>query len=1048
MADPILPRLPDTLISAVVSQSAALFLGAGASFGAKHSSGKKIPSAAKLRDELSDKFLGGRLKEKNLSHVADISINESDFVAVQSFVRDQFIMYEPADYHLIIPRFFWHAIATTNYDLLIEKAFEKEKQNKQQLVIFTKNGQRIDTKMKSIQNGLRYIKLHGCIDHIEDTEIPLILAREQYARYYKNRDRLFKTFEQIGYEFTIIFCGYSLDDPHIQTILFDLTDLGINRPRYYFVSPNLDETETRYWEKHRITCIPSTFELFLKSLENTIPEAQRSIPPLIGGGTESIRKFFRVPNPSESEPLKLFLSSDVDHVRTGMATLGTNPKDFYIGADNTWGPIEANLDVRRRITDNIVVDAILTDEQDRRSLVDLHVLKGPAGHGKTTTLRRVAWEASTQYSKPCIFLREEGALIPQRMRELCELSQQRIYLFVDRAALRMYEIHGMIDAFLTSKMPLTIITAERDNEWNVRCGSLDEYVTQIYPLRNLSENEIRELLNRLETHDALGRLAALTYEQRVREFLVYAERQLLVALHEATLGKSFEEIVKDEFDRIVPSEAQTLYLDVCTLNRLGVPVRAGLISRVSGVRFSDFEERFLKPLEHVVKSYFDQYVGDRMYSARHPHIADMVFQLSLVNSEERYEQLVRIIEGMNIDYSSDHEAFRSLIRGRSIGELFSSYELGRRVYEQAKQMVGSDPHVLQQHAVFEMTHPGGSLATAEESLKRALEIAPYDKSIQHTWANLKRVQANDTGNSLLRSKLRRESRNYLKSLTGGDAKTSHGYYTLVLVLLDDLRELLQSKSGKTQFDLTEEKLIADAVKDIELLFRESQQKFPEEERLLEAESRFRDLLEQDGRAQDVLERAFNKNPRSEWIAVRLSRRFMDIGNVTEAREVLLKCASENPGGKGINFAIGRFYQLYGDTDEKSRVILHLRRSFTENDSNFDAQYWYARELFLAGEKDVSDKMFQRLAHSPVSPEVRNKIRGFVLDENREIRQFQSVIRRKEEAYFFADVEGFPQSVFCHASQAFDDDWGKLFVGKSVVLEIGFSMRGPAARLVS
>ena len=101
----------------------------------------------------------------------------------------------------------------------------------------------------------------------------------------------------------------------------------------------------------------------------------------MGGGTETVRKFYRIANASESAALSNFLSVDVDHVKGNLATDTKAANHFYRGSDNSWGPIESNLDVPRRITDNIIVDAILADEQERQNIVDLHVIKGPAGHG-------------------------------------------------------------------------------------------------------------------------------------------------------------------------------------------------------------------------------------------------------------------------------------------------------------------------------------------------------------------------------------------------------------------------------------------------------------------------------------------------------------------------------------------------------------------------------------------------------------------------------------------------------------------------------------------
>src|SRR3972149_8562629 len=94
-------------------------------------------------------------------------------------------------------------------------------------------------------------------------------------------------------------------------------------------------------------------------------------------------------------------------------------------------------------------------------------------------------------------------------------------------------------------------------------------------------------------------------EERRKFFILTADHQLLVALHEATLGKSFDEIILDEYNRIVPDEAKLLYLDVCTLHRFKVGVRAGLLSRVSGITLNLFQERLLKPLEHVIRVYYD-----------------------------------------------------------------------------------------------------------------------------------------------------------------------------------------------------------------------------------------------------------------------------------------------------------------------------------------------------------------------------------------------------------------------------------------------------------
>jgi SIR2-like domain len=157
--------------------------------------------------------------------------------------------------------------------------------------------------MKKAVNGIQYLKLHGCIDHYMDRDIPFILNSEQYARYFKNRTRMLDRFRDWGTEFPIIFCGYSMSDPHIQSILFDLFDMQQQRQMYYVVDPEIDPIEERYLASHRITPIRTTLKEFLVLLDAAISTISRSLPKSIGGGTSTLRRHYKVANAPESDAL-------------------------------------------------------------------------------------------------------------------------------------------------------------------------------------------------------------------------------------------------------------------------------------------------------------------------------------------------------------------------------------------------------------------------------------------------------------------------------------------------------------------------------------------------------------------------------------------------------------------------------------------------------------------------------------------------------------------------------------------------------------------------
>jgi hypothetical protein len=295
--------LPSNLIESVAAQNAVLFLGAGASYGASHPKGYAIPSGNALRDMIADRFLGGQLKDRSLAQVAELAINESSLIVLQGFVRDIFKDFRPAEFHRLIPTFRWHGIATTNFDMVIDTVYAEYGDPVQNIVPFVKNGQPIETEMKKFFNPLAYLKLHGSIGNYSDLEIPFILATEQYVRYNSNRTRLFERLRDWGSEFPIIFVGYSINDPNIQNILFDLFDLKRRRPAYYVVSPVISEIEERYWSSHRIFSVRATFDEFLSELDKAIAPHARRLSAKLGGGSTSLRTHYRVAGVNESNAL-------------------------------------------------------------------------------------------------------------------------------------------------------------------------------------------------------------------------------------------------------------------------------------------------------------------------------------------------------------------------------------------------------------------------------------------------------------------------------------------------------------------------------------------------------------------------------------------------------------------------------------------------------------------------------------------------------------------------------------------------------------------------
>lgn len=1023
--------IPDFLIQQIRERKAVIFLGAGASRDTLGKGGKKCPTTGELIEKLSTRFLGGKYKTSSLSQVAELAISETNLMEVQTFVSDLFEGLQPSPAHLKLPRFDWYGLATTNYDLLVEEAFRAPGAKGQTLRPFIETTDRVDENLKDPNNVL-YIKLHGCITRINNPACPLILTTDQYIDHRDGRGRLFDIFRDWGYEHPIIFVGQSLQDPDLRAIIGYLSqEIGANRPRYYLVAPDADDTLGRFWETKRITVLKGSFADFMVTLDASIPEAFRHVALAFTTRREhEIERKFRVKTTLSKSTLQ-FLNDDVDYINALNSTPHVRPEDFYKGYSTGFGAIEQNLDVRRKPVDEILTDYVLEDPEKPQEELKFVLVKAHAGAGKSVVLKRIAWDAGKDFDRIALFVRPQGAINVSALRELVAACKERVYLFIDNAADRVREIQSLIKGIGLEGKLLTLIVAERTNEWNNNGQALAGYVSDEYAIRYLSMKEIGLLLDLLERHKALGTLAKLSRQQQVDALSEKAGRQLLVALYEATFGRPFEEILVDEFKNIEPVDAQSLYLTVCVLNRLKVPVRAGVISRIHGIPFNDFKARLFMPLEHVVFAEPDEATRDFVYRARHPNIADVVFQRILANTEERFDLYIRCIKALNVAYAADWKAFWQMIKGRTILEMFPDHRMAMDLYRAAKEAVGDDePHLLHQMALYEMHRPNGSQQEANRLLARAAELAPYDVTIKHSSAEFKLRFLEEGQSRLERSKSLKDAGAILRTLVANDSESAYAHHGLVKVAIRTLRETLANGDS--------DESIAKRIKEAEDELFTASQLFPGDSYLAESEAELAKMLNDDKRARKAMAKAFEVNPRNGFIALRLAHIHQESGDVEKAKSVLKTGLEANNSDKRLHFAYGKLL-MDSKTNTGDELLYHFQRSFTQGDSNYDAQLLYGRELFVTGDIGASRIVFEGLSKVRVSPNLRHKLHYKIVG-----KRFSGKIWRVETNYALIIRDGVGDIIFLHSSNVPMSVWKEIVAGDPITFEIAFTFRGPSA----
>jgi len=731
-----------------------------------------------------------------------------------------------------------------------------------------------------------------------------------------------------------------------------------------------------------------------------------------------------------------FISNDAEYVHTSLPTEEGTPAAFYKGFDLEWYPIEQNLDVRRNLTDTLLFDVILRSEDERPTTTEFYAIKAEAGAGKSTFLRRLAWEAADDAL--CIFFRKYGHIDYESLRELYRLTRMRIFLFIDDAADNVHIIESLLTSAKKDKLPLTLISAERINEWNMSCDRIAPYLTEWFQLRYLSQREIEALVLLLEKHNSLGYLKDFSQTQRIEAFRERAGRQILVALHEVTMGRPFEDILVDEYNEIRPKAAQSLYLAVCVLNRLNIPVRAGLISRTHGIPFTKFKERLFAPLEHVVRVKEDPVRMDYLYSARHPEIAAIVFDRILTSSHDRFNEYIRILAELNIAFTTDREGYRGLIRGKTLLDLFPDHQAVLEIFRTAERIARDDPYLYQQMGIYEMNRPNGNYERAHELIRTAKALDERDSSIAHSLSELARIRAEKADSKREKERYRHEAKKLATSLLSDINSGSYARHTIVKILMAELKELLQSEaSTDREIDRT--------IENIEGHLEKGLQEHPNDPYLLAAESDFGRMLQDEERAIEALNRAFTANKRNTFVASRLSKAYEAAGNLPLATKTLRDALDANPNDRQLHY---RYAMLLKESGGESldTLIYHFRRGFTRWDSNYEAQFWFARYTFESSDeatREESKTVFRKLRDTPMAHDVRTGVRDLI-KESGVPQVFTGTVVKKEDTTGFVQRDGPGDWLFFHKSDVAYEIWTKIRIQQRVIFKIGFSFSGAKA----
>ena len=200
-------------------------------------------------------------------------------VALNELLMRLFRDLEPTPTHRLLARLGFKLMYTTNYDTLLETAFQRELGYNP--IVVARN-----TDIALVRERNTIVKLHGDINQTDT----IIITETDYADYPRDRKALFDILRADLYSHSFIFMGYGLRDDSLRTLYRSMVSvLGRFVNLSYAVLPpeEFDAEEEGIWrDKFRIQLlsskIPEFVELLFAAVEqdhhkNQLEERQRRV---------------------------------------------------------------------------------------------------------------------------------------------------------------------------------------------------------------------------------------------------------------------------------------------------------------------------------------------------------------------------------------------------------------------------------------------------------------------------------------------------------------------------------------------------------------------------------------------------------------------------------------------------------------------------------------------------------------------------------------------------------------------------------------------------
>lgn len=612
----------DNLAQLIKPERTILLLGAGAC----------VPSGGPTGPELAQRLasrLGLSTADRDLSELSGIFENRRGRRELVETVREQFTQLEPTGGLLAIPSFSWRRIYSTNFDRLVEKAYQRADKA---LLVVRSNFEFADP----IQSDAILYKIHGCIsqDVAFGDQARMVLTEQDYDEYSQYREALFNSLKLEMMTSDTLIIGQSLSDVHLRDMAKQVASLRSRgaQGRVFLLAFDYDEDRAALFRQRGIQAVDGGVDELVHALEH---RGKLSHRPIYSTSTTPVGSL---------TPALVTTTIDVAHA----ATLSPDAKRVFNGSPATYADIRAGYTITR------ANETRLEDAQNGARGFFL-VLGGAAGVGKTSLARRLLLTRHDQ-GFACWEHRNDFPLNSAAWLEveanLRNLGQQGIIL-LDDCSNFLTEVNRLVDALGALERPfLRVVATVNASQWKTRVKSKFFYSKGTYErLSILSNPDIAELLRLIDSQAEIRQLVdsgflRLGWQEKVRHLRDRCSADMFVCLKNIFGNEQLDNILLQEYAELGP-DAQQVYRHVAAIQAMGGRVHRQLVLRLLGIG-SDGLNSLLGQMDGIVDEYdIDPDEGLYGWTTRHHVIARIISTYKYANQTELYSLIESLIDGLN-----------------------------------------------------------------------------------------------------------------------------------------------------------------------------------------------------------------------------------------------------------------------------------------------------------------------------------------------------------------------------------------------------------------